>query len=60
METFARPEPVHEGPPPAHYGKPYVAADIVRRFGSYLCAMEDHKAAQAEAAEAKSAGRPLN
>ena len=44
----------------SHYGRPFIAGDIVRRFGGYLCNMEDQKAAAAEAAEARAAGRPLN
>ena len=44
----------------SHYCRPFIAGDIVRRFGGYLCNMEDQKAAAAEAAEVRAAGRPFN
>lgn len=43
-----------------HYGKPYIAGDIVRRFGNFLCRIEEQKAAKAEAAQLRAGGRAFN
>ena len=42
------------------YGTPHVAGDIVRRFGEFLCRIEGHKAAEAEAAEHRANGKAFN